>query len=118
MWHTGEEVTPPRPRGDFSKTNWGDHQDTHEGQTYQICSTSNLVGLVNLLKKKQWDKILSKSWVAVVASASSEEVGDIVHVVEDVAEVMELVDGDEDLSDNGQEEEFLGEPLVINMNIL
>ena len=79
----------------------------------------NLVGLVNLLKKKQWDKILLKAWAAAAALASSEEAGDIVHVVDDVVEVMELVDGDEDLSDNGeQEEEFLGAPLVINMDIL
>ena len=69
MWHTGEEATPPRPCGNFSKTNWGDHQDTCEGKTYQIHSMSNLVGLVNLLKKKQWDKILLKAWVAAVASA-------------------------------------------------
>jgi hypothetical protein len=88
-WRTGEEVIPTRPRGDFSNTNWGDHQETREGQIYQLRSTSNLVDLANLLKKKQWEKILSKAWAA-SSSTPSEDVGDVAQVIDDVPGVMEL----------------------------
>ncbi|KAI9452958.1 hypothetical protein BJY52DRAFT_1189914 [Lactarius psammicola] len=57
---TGVICKPPRPAADFSKANWGDHTKYDaDGHPTSVYPTSVLVHLINQLKPKQWEKILS-----------------------------------------------------------
>ncbi|CAA7264659.1 unnamed protein product [Cyclocybe aegerita] len=70
---TGVEVRPRRSASDFLKANWGDHvkYDIH-GKACPVYPTSTLVDLVNQLKLKQWEKILTTAVDALKVSLAVE----------------------------------------------
>ena len=47
MWRTGQLVTPPRPLGDYSKSNWGDKIEIREGRQVSIKTASTILKLVS-----------------------------------------------------------------------
>lgn len=59
MWLTGEKIEQCHPNNDFSRANWGDTTIIHKGNVIPILTTTNLVNIVNKLKVKQWDKIVT-----------------------------------------------------------
>jgi len=98
MWRTGQLVTPPRPLGNYSRSNWGDKIEVREGQQVHVKTASMVLKLVSKLKPKQWQKILDsalefcKVKEAVVAHEGSIEV--------DSGSDFEIVDNDDDLKED------------------
>jgi len=98
MWRTGQLVTPPRPLGDYSKSNWGDKIEVREGQQVHVKTASMILKLVSKLKPKQWQKILDsalefcKATKVVVAHEGSIEV--------DSGSDFEILDNDDDLKED------------------
>ncbi|KAJ7429554.1 hypothetical protein B0H11DRAFT_2300478 [Mycena galericulata] len=56
---TGKLIILERPLGTFSKLNWGDHTEYHQGQAVDITSTSTVAGVVDKLSAKRWDRIVA-----------------------------------------------------------
>lgn len=104
MWETGEQVKPPRPTGDFSKTNWGDRMEMREGKQFKIKTTSSLLRVVDKLSDAQWEKIID---TAISASKQKKEMipAQVEEVLGSSAESdFELADDDEKEGGEGPEE--------------
>jgi hypothetical protein len=91
-WSSGIKDVPHGSPGFFSKTNWADHTERHQGEDVQIKRASALVKMVGKLKEIQWEKIIASA----TALAKQKKV-----VMIDVDALSSsdssLVDGDEDL---------------------
>ena len=103
MWTTGEEVKPPRPWGDYSKANWGDHNETREGKIMPVLTTTNLIRVVEKLKDRQWEKIIDAAIHASKVKKETIRAPDLeeASMPTSSAEPFELVDDDSDLAEEG-----------------
>jgi hypothetical protein len=104
-YQSGVKAIPPGLSGYFSKTNWGDQIECHDGRNIVVKTASLLAKLVKMLKDKQWEKILSTaSTHAKQKNIQMENSGVWVEILSD----FDLKDGDEDLlvaDDNGRDQE-------------
>ena len=95
-WSTGTKDVPHGPPGYFSKTNWGDHTERHEGRDVLVKTASNLVKVTKKLKPSQWNKIIDSAMVF----AKLKRVADSnIDMTSDAGDSSSLIDGDEDLQE-------------------
>ncbi|KAG2005397.1 hypothetical protein CC2G_001803 [Coprinopsis cinerea AmutBmut pab1-1] len=57
FYETGEKVIPGRPYSDFSRGNWGDHEEIREGRRVMVYTTSKLYKVVSKLTEPMKKKI-------------------------------------------------------------
>ena len=93
-WNTGIKDVPHGPPGYFSKTNWGDYTERHQGRDVLVKRASNLLKLTRKLKPIQWQKIIDS---AIEFSKPKKLVDEDVDMITDIGDSSSLVDGDEDL---------------------
>ncbi|KAF8881640.1 hypothetical protein BD779DRAFT_1473354 [Infundibulicybe gibba] len=58
-WKDGVKNIPSGPTGYFSKNNWGDHVERHEGKNVTVKSTTAILKITAKLSEIQWDKIIT-----------------------------------------------------------
>ncbi|KAH6886622.1 hypothetical protein BKA70DRAFT_1236478 [Coprinopsis sp. MPI-PUGE-AT-0042] len=59
LYATGEFVRQTGPLSNFSKANWDDREDYHQGKRVAVKTTSKLMRIVGKLTDDQWAKIAS-----------------------------------------------------------
>jgi len=102
MHTTGEEKKLSRPYNDFSKSNWADHSEFREGGVeVKIRTTSNILSMVQKLKDRQWEKIITAAKESIRKGKSSEKDeaadGPSGDTRSSPAPSIELIDDDEEL---------------------
>ncbi|RXW12418.1 hypothetical protein EST38_g13437 [Candolleomyces aberdarensis] len=101
FYETGRKVMPGRPLMDFSKSNWGDNQQTFEGKVVSVQPTTKVAKVVKAIDRskdpqKLKDNIVQAAFTesktrrqGVVAPALNDELFD-----EDAGSDIELIDDD------------------------
>ncbi|KAJ7753616.1 hypothetical protein DFH07DRAFT_1061411 [Mycena maculata] len=94
---TGKLIIPARLLGTFSKQNWGDHTEYHQGQAIEITSTSTIAGVVNKLSANRWERIVAAAR-SIASKGKSKSKQFVTDPISDGAssEDFELIDNESD----------------------
>ncbi|KAG6806986.1 hypothetical protein H0H92_009262 [Tricholoma furcatifolium] len=101
-WISGNKVDPGGKLGYFSAENWRDHDEVRTGTKVHIKSTSDIMTVLNSLKKNLRKRI-QDSAVEIVASQKPIYESTVVEASEPASNVViEVLDDDSDSEDGGE----------------
>lgn len=103
-YRTGSCIIPDGAGGHFSKSNWGDHDETVDGERIRVRSTSSLADVVKKLSEPKKKKIVEAAKAeallqAVRVNSTSRDVTMASDGEEAAVSDFEIVDDDDDDDD-------------------
>ncbi|RXW15719.1 hypothetical protein EST38_g10131 [Candolleomyces aberdarensis] len=100
FYETGQKVMPGRPLMDFSKSNWGDNQQTYEGKVVPVQPTTKVAKVVKAIDRlKDAQKLKGNITQAAIAESKTRRQAQIAPTLDEMLDDglesdIELVDDD------------------------